>query len=452
MPRFELRESNRQLTSYAGLSLIGQCCEAAQVDLVLDRCIPVSAGMKTGDLFKSVVGLIALGKNDFEAIEPFRTDRFFREALDVRKVPSSEWLRQRLDAKGAVLREHTDELSLRLLERTEAPVSAHKGFVCLDFDTFTMDNSGTKKEAVSRTYQGFDGYTPIAAYLGNEGWNIGLELRPGRQHSALETEYFLERIFPRIERLVPAQAAVLARSDSGFDSACLLFAHAAERERLAALGRPFEFIVKWNPRRQDKAGWVARAEAGNAFHEVRAGKREALLSVEVERAWHNERRTFRLVVRVVERTIDKRGQHLLAPEIELEGWWTSLAEAPGMVIERYRDHGTHEQFHSEIKTDLDLERLPSGKFDTNDAMLHIGMFAYNCLRLIGQLGLAGELSPVKHPARRRRLKTVLQEVMYRAAQFIAHARRLVLDFGACAHHIVPVFAYVQERLLAARSP
>jgi len=167
MPRFELRESTRQLTSYAGLSLIGQCCEAAQVAVVLDRRIPVSAGMTTGDLFKSVVGLITLGKNDFEAIEPFRTDRFFREALDIGKVPSSEWLRQRLDAKGAALREHTDELSLRLLERTEAPVSAHKGFVCLDFDTFTMDNSGTKKEEVSRTYQGFDGYTPIAAYLGN---------------------------------------------------------------------------------------------------------------------------------------------------------------------------------------------------------------------------------------------------------------------------------------------
>jgi hypothetical protein len=205
---------------------------------------------------------------------------------------------------------------------------------------------------------------------------------------------------------------------------------------------------------------VARAQAQNAFREVRKGKREALLSIEVERAWHKQRRPFRLVVRVVERTIDKRGQHLLAPEIELEGGWTSLGEAPERVIERYRDHGTHEQFHSEIKTDLDLERLPSGKpvlsevegFDTNDAMLHIGMFAYNCLRLIGQLGLAGKLSPVKHPARRRRLKTVLQEVMYRAAQFIAHARRLVLDFGACARHIVPVFAHVQARLLAASSP
>jgi len=90
------------------------------------------------------------------------------------KVPSGVWLRQRLDAKSALIREHTDELSLRLLQRSAAPITAHQGFVCCDIDTFAMDNSGTKKEAVSRTYQGFDGYTPIAVYLGNEGWNIGL--------------------------------------------------------------------------------------------------------------------------------------------------------------------------------------------------------------------------------------------------------------------------------------
>ena len=452
MPRFELKESNRQLTSYAGLSLIGQCCEAAQVSLVLDRRIPVSAGMVTSDLFKSVVGLISLGKNDFEAIEPFRSDRFFREALDIGKVPSSEWLRQRLDAKGAELPEPASELSLRLLERTEAPITAHKGYVCMDFDTFAQDNSGTKKEGVSRTYQGFDGYTPIAAYLGNEGWNIGLKLRPGKQHSALETEDFLVPVFARMERLVPSSAKVLSRSDSGFDSACLLFLQAGERDRLAGLGRSFDYIVKWNPRKQDKPGWVARADTANAFRETRPGKREALLSLDVERAWQKAHRTFRLIVKVVERTIDKKGQHLMVPDIEIEGWWTSLAEAPELVIERYQDHGTHEQFHSEIKSDLGLERLPSGKFDTNDALMHIGMFAYNCLRLIGQLGLTGELSPVKHPARRRRLKTVLQEVMYRAAQFIRKARYLVLDFGACARHIVPVFAHVQGRLSAARSP
>ena len=73
-----------------------------------------------------------------------------------------------------------------------------------------------------------DGYTPIAAYLGNEGWSIGLELRAGSQHTAFETDYFLARVFPRIERLVPADAKVLLRQDSGFDGAHLLFLQAEE--------------------------------------------------------------------------------------------------------------------------------------------------------------------------------------------------------------------------------
>lgn len=34
------------------------------------------------------------------------------------------------------------------------------------------------------------------------------------------------------------------------------------------------------------------------------------------------------------------------------------------MIALYQAHGTHQQFHSEFKTGLDLERLPSGKFDT----------------------------------------------------------------------------------------
>lgn len=455
MPRFEMRESRRQLTSYAGLSLIGQCFEVACIAPWLDGRLPVSGGMKTSDIAKSMVGLISLGKPDFDAIEPFRKDRFFREALGLSKVPSAEWLRQRLDKLGSDnLREHTAEMSVRLIERSHAPITAHNGYVRLDFDTFTMDNSGTKKEEVSRTYQGFDGYTPIAAYLGNEGWCVSLELRPGSQHPALDTQYFLaERTFPHVERLVPTGEKVLSVSDSGFDSACLLFTHDDERCRYQALSRSFDWIVKWNPRKRKAEDWVAHAtQAGAIWKEVRLGKRECTFDRTVERAWAGERRNFRLVVKVTERTINKKGQHLLSPEVEVEGWWTSLAEAPEAIISHYAFHGTHEQFHSEIKTDMDLERLPSGKFDTNDAVLHLGMFAYNCLRLIGQLGLTGEISPVKHPAKRRRIRTVLQEVMYRAAQFIAKARKLILDFGALAAHVVPVFVHVQDRLLTARSP
>lgn len=35
------------------------------------------------------------------------------------------------------------------------------------------------------------------------------------------------------------------------------------------------------------------------------------------------------------------------------------------VIELYHAHGECEQSHSEIKTDINLEQLPSGKFEAN---------------------------------------------------------------------------------------
>jgi hypothetical protein len=39
-------------------------------------------------------------------------------------------------------------------------------FVPLDIDVSPFDNSKTKKEGVSRTYKGYDGFAPIFAYLG----------------------------------------------------------------------------------------------------------------------------------------------------------------------------------------------------------------------------------------------------------------------------------------------
>jgi hypothetical protein len=48
----------------------------------------------------------------------------------------------------------------------------------------------------------------------------------------------------------------------------------------------------------------------------------------------------RLVEKVTERETDKKGQRLLIPEIELQGWWTSLGLPEQEVISLYRDHGT----------------------------------------------------------------------------------------------------------------
>jgi hypothetical protein len=154
----------------------------------------------------------------------------------------------------------------------------------------------------------------------------------------------------------------------------------------------------------------------------------------------------RRVIRVTERTIDKKGQLLLEPDITLEGWWTSLNLSAEKIIALYQDHGTSEQFHSELKTDMDLERLPSGKFEVNSLVMSCAALAYNILRFIGQIGLLGEKTPVRHPAKRRRIKTVIQELMCLAARMIETGRRLYLRFSRHSGASFQAFAGLYQRL------
>ena len=99
------------------------------------------------------------------------------------------------------------------------------------------------------------------------------------------------------------------------------------------------------------------------------------------------------------------------------------------VIALYCDHATNEQFHSEFKTDMDLQRLPSGKFNTNYLVCQLAAVAMNLLRLIGQNTLNEPDAPVRHAAKRRRIKTVMQQLMFKAARMISMRGRWVLGLG-----------------------
>ncbi|MBP6763221.1 IS1380 family transposase [Zoogloea oleivorans] len=431
MPDFQIKRLPYNLTAHAGLSLVGQYLKRfAQIDQVIDPRFPIAGkgGIGTSSLLKAYVGLLCSGKSDFDAIESLRGDAFFRDALDLSTVPSSPTLRQRMDALGeagdSALRA-LDEANERLLARakpTLTPLST--GHLALDFDVFTLDNSGTKKEGVGRTYMGFDGYAPIAGYLAEEGYCLGLELRPGTQHSASETPDFLRRLLPRA-RAVTA-LPLLVRADSGFDGAAIFVALAAARE-----AGPVDWLVKWNPRRFKVATLHERlaADPATVWSHPRAGKRETYVVEPLTRKFAGTKVTMHRVMHLIERTIDRDGQILLMPDLEIEGWLTSLELPVAEIVALYQAHGTHEQFHSEFKTDLDLERLPSGKFATNDLVLSLAVLAFNILRAIGQATLIEPDSPVRHPAKRRRLKTVMQEIIGVAARVITHARRLTLGLG-----------------------
>jgi hypothetical protein len=275
-----------------------------------------------------------------------------------------------------------------------------------------------------------DGFTPSATYLGSLGYCLELALRPGVQHSALETELNLERVLPMAAKLTPLP--LLFRADSGLCSLKIMQEVSAQA---ATLSREIAFIIKWNPRSTPVEAIAAKRvqDVNTIWCHLREGKRMCLwtdtLNLDGVGSPVNPARR---VIRLIERTIDKHANPLLLPAYELEGWTTTLPGKFTMqdIIDLYKDHATHEQFHSEFKTDMDLERLPSGKFDTNFLVCAMAAVAMNILRLIGQNALIGTDAPLRHAAKRRRMKTVMQEIMFKAGRMIKHAGRWVLGLGA----------------------
>jgi hypothetical protein len=326
-----------------------------------------------------------------------------------------------------------------MIRTSGAKVSAlPSGHVPLDIDVFPMDNSNTKKEGVSWTYHNFCGFAPIASYLGLEGWCLEVELRPGSQHSQKGFVPFLNRVIGKARQVT--KKPLLVRLDSGHDA---LETRVALRQH-----KKVSFIVKWNPRQEDLTALQALAFAEGRVSTPRDGKRVALVTTTGQQVHEGKTYRFTRVLRVTERSIDKHGQYRLTPEVEVEGWWTNLHLPEEQVIGLYEGHGLMEQFHSEFKTDLDIERLPSGKFATNALVMSLAVLAYNILRFIGQEGLLGAHSPVRHPAKRRRLKTVIQELITMAARVVRKARRVILRFGRHCPGF-EAFQAVYARLLTA---
>ena len=422
MKRFIIEQCDDELyTVHTGLALVGLCLNRfTTMEKQLAKEVGKCRGISHADVLKGYVGLLCVGKSDYEAITDKMEDEYFKESLGIGQVPSAETLRQRLDAYAEPFRKVVEESAVEMVKRSKAPVSAlYTGHVPLDIDVFPMDNSNTKKEGVSRTYHNYDGYAPIAAYLGLEGWCLEVELRPGSQHSQEGFIPFLGRVLKKARGIT--KKGLLVRLDS---------AHDAVETRVELEKRPgVYYVLKWNPRRNSKAQIASVVFKEGEVTKPRPGKRVGILKVQEKQEYEGKVYTFTKVIRVTEKTHDRRGQLYLIPEIKVEGWWTNLEASEKEVIKLYEGHGLCEQFHSEFKSDLDIERLPSGKFATNALIMSLTVLAYNILRYIGLMGLLGDVSPVRHPAKRRRIKTVIQELIYMACRVIKSGRRYRIRFG-----------------------
>jgi hypothetical protein len=198
------------------------------------------------------------------------------------------------------------------------------------------------------------------------------------------------------------------------------------------LDESVDFIIKRNLRGEDRRKWYKKAlvsvERGVATKEtLREGKyliygKKSIMPSKLDQK-------ITVPYKITVQSITDEGQYIMIPEIEVETFWTSMDYDAKTIVNLYHSHATSEQFHSEIKTDMDLERLPSGKFKTNDLILHIGLLAYNILRIIGQKTIGHKNVPIRKKVKRRRLKTVIKDMILLAAKYVRHARQKFIKIG-----------------------
>lgn len=374
------------------------------------------------EILMAQIGLLCNGRTDFNDIDLYKNDTLFTEAFGLHAIPSEPVFRTRLDEMPAE-RTHQAirDLNIQLLrERSFGRVDADGlKLIPVDVDVTPLDNSGSNKQGVSWTYKKHPGFAPIMSYIGTEGYMLDCELRPGKQHCQSGTPDFLRRSVRQIDFL-GYTGKCLFRLDSGNDAA----------DNFECFGDNY-YIIKRNLRKESLEQWLAMARRVGIKQKTREGKNLYVGFVDhLIPGGNKEKQAVSVAFEVLERVTDPDGQLLLIPEIEVNTWWTNLPCQAETVVSLYHDHGTSEQFHSELKSDLDVEQLPSGKLCVNKIIFLCAMVAFNVLRTIGQETIKNaSLAPQKINVKRWRLKTVLQNIIYSAVRICRHARRVELHFG-----------------------
>ena len=305
----ELCFTDERLITPSGLCIVGNMLGNSEFVEYCNRRQDIpkrsEAQIPNGDIVLSYIGLLVQGKVPFEAVNEMKSDpEYYHYALGLKKgIPSAETLRQRLDAIGNSLRKQLLDANVKLLlTHGVLPSAISKGLIPLDIDVTPLDNSKSHKEGVSRTYKGHDGYAPIVAYLGIEGFMVNVELREGKQHCQSGTPQFLRETLKLAHRMTNQQ--LLIRLDSGND---------AQENMGILLEDGSWFIIKRNLRKESKEAWLNEVKSCcKDIREPRDGK-----TVYVGSSWRDieyigkdgkpRTQSMRMVYEITERTIDKYG-------------------------------------------------------------------------------------------------------------------------------------------------
>ena len=448
-----LQRGSSYISSHAGMHIVNGMISNLDICSFsfLNDMSHTSRWISNGSIIKATILLQCLGETNYQDIANLNSDVLFSNILG--QSISPETLRQRLNqiSEQKSFFDILDSSNTTLLKHASFSHVTFNGeeYIPLDIDVTPFINPNVHKEGVECTYKKEDGFAPIMAYLGS--YALCFELRPGSQHSENGALEFVSRCFKIIKQLNLDLSKILVRLDSAHDAGDLI-------KLLDKFG--VKYLIKRNLRGESHSDIIVQAKL-EASPMVSSNLRDMLYRIaspDTKPTNAPESAAF-AIYEIADPIRDDKGYdpysliRITDPNnanygkdgipYEVSSWWTNLTpytsanpiiskdrEFVSEVIDLYKDHATSEQYHSEIKTDMSMELLPSHYFDTNKAYLGLAVISFNILRLIGDKALKINNFFQHHKQKhiqRIRVCTVIKKLINIPCKIVMHARKIIMQ-------------------------
>jgi DDE family transposase len=430
-------ESGETLTSYGGLPLVVETCEALGLGRLVKQHVRIKQrqrGYSESQYVQSVIAMIAAGGDCLEDIERLRSDGGLKLLLG--EMPSAEAVRfflygfhdeRLLEARpgqGAFIATETEPLAglwevnrevVLKASRKEQPKEA-----TLDQDATVVESH---KEQSQMTYLGERGYQPVINYWAEQDLILSDEFRDGNVPAGMDP---LSSFLRAVRALPPSVETIYFRSDSAAYQHKLLdklregvehhgnkvpvyFAISADvsealRGKITSVSE-----LAWKPLRkltekgliEGRKEWAELEFVPSASSVKKDMKPDRYLAIRV-RPWQGELFS------------DGNSYHYYA--VVTNRW-----EMGGEEVLRWQRErcGSVEKVHDVVKNDLAGGVMPCGRFYANAAWWRLNCLCYNVISVMKHKALPKSFWPVRMKALRFNLIGV-------AGKVVSHARMTFL--------------------------
>jgi Transposase DDE domain group 1 len=423
-----LRFEDQKLTSFSGLLVFHLLFVRLQLKDRLRRCFRhLGSSTRAYDLPAVVLGLILhllLGFRRLRDVTYYRDDPMVHRVLGLTRLPDVATISRLLasaDAEGvACLRQLCRQLVLDRL------ASLNLRRVTLDFDGSVI-GTGRRAEGTAvgfnRNKKGQRSYYPLFCTVAQTGQVFDLLHRPGNVHDSKGAETFIQTCVESMQQALPG-IQIEVRMDSAFFSDALV----GRLEQLGVeftLSVPFERFAELKSMIEGRRLWWFLGTEQAYFEPSWKPK-----------CWQHR---HRLIVVRSQTTIREPGPiqlDLFVPQAvgyEFKVVLTNKSSGARNVVSFHEGRGAQEGAFAELKSQGQLDYVPTQRLAGNQIFLLCAILAYNLnreLQMTAQPQSRGT-APQRPPLWKfERLHTLRSKLIARAGRFTEPQGQLTLTMSA----------------------